>query len=226
MNGGSDGTGAAATFGDHSPALPMTFAPFRLAALAAVLFAGAAAAQPVRTPRVPAPSPEANDRAVAAALAGLGVDVRDGGAAWDAVPDAFDALYPGAAYGQTVLSPVQARAVAFTALAQAGGPPVETGRYPVPGAPTPPAPSQTAQSRALELAFAFVALVPTGSVVPVGAERTALVARGSEAAGAAGAAGCSTLGSALSNVTARIRATGYAYSDDVTTVQRAAGTCR
>ena len=204
----------------------MTSALFRFAALAAVLLAGTAAAQPVRTPRVPPPSPEANDRAVAEALAGLGVDVRGGGAAWDAVPDAFDALYPGAAYGQTALSPVQARAVAFTALAQAGGPPVETGRYPVLGAPAPPPPSQTAISRALELAFTFVALVPTGSAVPAGVERTALVSRGSEAAGAAGAAGCSTLGSALSNVTARIRTLGYAYANDVATVQQAASGCR
>ena len=204
----------------------MTSALFRFAALAAVLLVGTAAAQPVRTPRVPPPSPEANDRAVAEALAGLGVDVREGGAAWDAVPDAFDALYPGAAYGQTALSPVQARAVTFTALARAGGPPVEMGRHPLLGAPAPPPPSQTALSRALELAFAFAALVPTSTGVPPGAERTALVARGSEAAGAAGAAGCTRLGAAISAVTADVRSSGYTYPSRVGEVQHAAGACQ
>ena len=188
------------------------------ALLLTVLLAGTAAAQPARTPTA-----SANDRALSEALAGF--DVASDGAAWDAVPAAFAALYPGTAYAQTRLTRVQARAIAFTAVTLAAG--ARSGGPGYPAQPATPAPSaQTPRERALDLAFRFLAVVPSGSSLRAGPERAALVAQGSEAAGAAGAAGCTDLGNALSALTGRLRSTGFVFSSDVAEAQNAAGGCR
>lgn len=193
------------------------------ALLLVVLLAGTAAAQPAR-----APAASANDRAVSEALAGF--DVASDGAAWDAVPAAFEALYPGTRYAQTRLTRVQARAIAFTAVTLAASArgrvvPSQPG-YPAPGYPAPGPSAQTPRERALDLAFRFLAVVPSGASISAGPERSALVAQGAEAAGAAGAAGCTGLGSALTALTARIRTSGFVFSNDVATAQGTADACR
>ncbi len=182
-----------------------------------LLLAGTASAQPSRSS-----SASANDRAVSEALAGF--DVASDGAAWDAVPAAFDALYPNTRYAQTRLTRVQARAIAFTAVTLAAGRRGPSGPsgpgYPLPGDPV------SSQERARDLAFRFFAGLSGGSSVPSGAERDAAVALGTEAAGVAGAAGCTDLASALSSLTSRVRRGGTLFSSDLDAARRSAGECR
>lgn len=184
-----------------------------------VLLAGTAAAQPSRSSAA-----SANDRAVSDALASF--DVGSDGAAWDAVPAAFAALYPDTRYGQTLFTRVQARAIAFTAVTLAAG--VSTRGPNAPQRPDPLAPpsAQTAQERARDLAFRFLASVPSETIMPPGPDQTAAVALGTEAAGAAGAAGCTALATAVSSVTSRLRSGGFVSSRSVTAAQQAAGECR
>ena len=181
-----------------------------------LLVAGTAAAQPARTAAA-----SSNDRAIGEALAGF--DVASDGAAWDAVPAAFEALYPNTRYDQTRLARAQARAIAFTAVTLAASA-RSTGGPAAP--PRPPEAGQSPRERVLSLTYRFLALVPTGNgTLPVGSERSAVIAQGAEAAGEAAAAGCPALGRALTTITARLRSGGYGYESEVQTAQRAAETC-
>ncbi len=187
------------------------------ALLLAVVLAGTAAAQPARSPTA-----SSNDRAVSEALAGF--DVASNGAAWDAVPSAFDALYPAARYDQTRLTRVQARAIAFTAVTLAAGASSRGPDYP---AQPPGQPAQSPRERVLELTYRFLALIPTGNTpLPVGPDRSGAVAQGAEAAGAAAAAGCPALGRSLTTITSRLQSGGYGYTSEVQAAQRAAESCR
>lgn len=190
-----------------------------------VLLAGSAvaSAQPSRTGG--GRTGDANDRLVADALAGFGIDVRRGGAAWDAVPGAFRALYPNERYERAALTAVQARAVAFTAMAFASGPFASEAPRPGPFDPEPTLPPPPTAADARGLAFAFLAAVPTGSGALNGAARDRLVQQGTDAAGVAGAVGCAPLATALGNVVRDVRSMGYSpfLVDDA---QRAAGACR
>ncbi len=183
-----------------------------------VLLAGPAAAQPARSSAA-----SSNDRAVSEALAGF--DVASTGAAWDAVPAAFEALYPAARYDQTRLTRVQARAIAFTAVTLAAGASGRGQSYPAQREPGQPA--QSPRERVLELSYRFLALIPTGNTaLPVGPDRSGAVAQGAEAAGAAAAAGCPALGRALTTITSRLQSGGYGYTSEVQAAQRAAESCR
>ncbi len=180
-----------------------------------VLLAGTAAAQPARSSAA-----SSNDRAIGEALAGF--DVASTGAAWDAVPAAFEALYPNTRYAETRLTRVQARAVAFTAMTLAAG-----SRGPAYPTQPPGQPAQAPRERVLELTYRFLALIPTGNTaLPAGPERASAAAQGAEAAGAAAAAGCPALGRALTTITSRLQSVGVGYTSEVHSAQRAAEACR
>jgi len=169
----------------------------------------------------------ANDDLIADALSGLGVD--PDGPAWDAVPEAYAEVYSQASYDAYRLRPLQARAVAYVAVLLAAGsePEARPGRQRRESGRR--GQSEPAAARARRLAAAALALVPVndfgfGSLDQDA--RSPVVAALAEAAGEAGGAACTRLGTALGNVANSVRSSGYVLPQTMSSARSALAACQ